>query len=78
MHGSKSKILSKNSCTYISDVNFLALLAAPCIYEISELRVKRDYSHAVKISLKQFPRMFSYNKESHEERNNSRVSVNEK
>jgi hypothetical protein len=40
MHGSRSKILSKNSLPYIYDVKFLTLLGAPYIYDVSRLRVK--------------------------------------
>jgi hypothetical protein len=42
MHGSRSKIPSKNSRPYIHDVKFLVLLGAPYIrvYDISRLRVK--------------------------------------
>jgi hypothetical protein len=40
MHGSRSKIPSKNSRPYTYDVKFLALLEAPYIYDISRLRVK--------------------------------------
>jgi hypothetical protein len=40
MHGSRSKIPSKKSRPYIYDTNFLALLGAPYIYDISRLRVK--------------------------------------
>jgi hypothetical protein len=39
MHGSRSKIPSEKSCPFIH-VKFLALLAAPYIYDISRLRVK--------------------------------------
>jgi hypothetical protein len=42
MHGSSSKIPSKNSHPYIYDVKFLALLGAPYIYDISNLRVSCD------------------------------------
>jgi hypothetical protein len=42
MHGSRSKIPSKNSRIYIDDVEFLVLLAAPDIYDIGKLRVKLD------------------------------------
>jgi hypothetical protein len=40
MHGSRSKIPSKKSRSYIQDIKFLALLGAPYIYDISSLRVK--------------------------------------
>jgi hypothetical protein len=46
MHGSRSKIPSKKSSSYIYiyiyiyDVKFLGLLGAPYIYDISGLRVK--------------------------------------
>jgi hypothetical protein len=43
MHGSRSKIPSKKSRSYIYDVKFLALLGAPYIYiyiyDISRLKV---------------------------------------
>jgi hypothetical protein len=40
MHGSRSKIPSKNLVhIYIYDIKFLALLGAPYIYDISRLRV---------------------------------------
>src|SRR5215510_5772882 len=42
MHGSRSKIHSKKSRPYIYDVKFLALLGAPCIYDISRLRVRES------------------------------------
>jgi hypothetical protein len=48
MHGSRSKIPSKKSRPYIYDVKFLALLGAPCIYDISRLRVnikQQDGNH---------------------------------
>jgi hypothetical protein len=40
IHGSRSKIPSKNPRPYIYYVKFLALLGAPYIYAISRLRVK--------------------------------------
>jgi hypothetical protein len=40
MHGSRSKIPSKESRPYIYDVKFQALLGAPYIYDISRVRVK--------------------------------------
>jgi hypothetical protein len=40
MHGSRSKIPSKNSRPYIYDFKFLALLGVLCVYDISRLRVK--------------------------------------
>jgi hypothetical protein len=44
MHSSRSKIPSKKSCPYIDiHVKFLALLGAPCVYDISRLRVKDTF-----------------------------------
>jgi hypothetical protein len=40
IYGTRSKIPSKKSRSYIHDVKFLALLEAPYIYDISRLRVK--------------------------------------
>jgi hypothetical protein len=39
MHGSRNKIPTKKSPSYIYDVKFLALLGAPYTYDISRLRV---------------------------------------
>jgi hypothetical protein len=39
MHGSRIKIPNKKFRPYIYDVKFLALLGAPCIYDISRIRV---------------------------------------
>jgi hypothetical protein len=41
MHGSRSKIPSKNSRPYMYDVKFLALLGAPYIYDISRLTYRQ-------------------------------------
>jgi hypothetical protein len=40
MQSSRSKIPTKKSSPYMYDVNFLALLGDPYIYNISRLRVK--------------------------------------
>jgi hypothetical protein len=43
MHGSRSKIPSKNlNIPHIYDVKFLALLGAPYIYDIGRLRVNKN------------------------------------
>jgi hypothetical protein len=47
MHGSRSKISSKNSRPYIYDVKFLALLGASYIYDISRLRVNSFYCFCI-------------------------------